>query len=135
VLMASTGTTQVFISYSRKDRQIVDKLVEEIKQLGYAVWIDRDSPGSQRYAAKIVRAIRTSRLVALMCSQNAFQSDHVTREVYLAGDYKKPFIAFQLDSTEFPDDLILFVSGFPRVPAAAIDSQHLRSEIARLLAA
>jgi hypothetical protein len=91
--------------------------------------------GSHRYAAPIVRAIRMSKLVALMCSQNAFSSDHVIREVYVAGDCKKPFIAFQLDPTELPDELLYFVSGFPRVSVATIDPQQLRSEIARLFAA
>jgi hypothetical protein len=80
-----------------------------------------------------VRAIRMSRLVALMCSQNAFASDHVICEVYVAGDYKKPFIVFQLDSTEFPDEIIYFVSGFPRVSVATIDPQQLRSQIAQLV--
>ena len=98
------------------------------------VWIDREAKGSQRYAAPIVRAIRTSRLVALMCSQNAFTSDHVVREVYVAGDYKKPFITFELDSTQFPDEILYFISGFPRIPVASMDPQRLRSEIARLVA-
>ena len=125
VRAASNGAPQVFVSYSRQDGPTVEQLVQQIEQLGYPVWIDRQSAGSQRYAAPIVRAIRTSRLVALMCSQNAFASDHVIREVYVAGDYKKPFIAFQLDSTEFPDEILYFVSGFPRVPVATIDRQQL----------
>jgi hypothetical protein len=124
---------QVFISYSRLDGRVVDRLARQIEQLGYVIWIDRQSPGSQRYAAPIVRAIRTSRLVALMCSRNAFASDHVIREVYVAGDFKKPFIAFQLDPTDFPDEVLYFVSGFPRIAVAAMDTQQLRSEIARLV--
>ena len=135
VRAASNGAPQVFVSYSRQDGPTVEQLVQQIEQLGYPVWIDRQSAGSQRYAAPIVRAIRTSRLVALMCSQDAFASDHVIREVYVAGDYKKPFIAFQLDSTEFPDEIFYFVSGFPRVPVATIDRQQLYSQIARLVAA
>jgi len=135
VPMASNGAPRIFVSYSRRDGQTVEQLVQQIEQLGYGVWIDRQSTGSQRYAAPIVRAIRTSRLVALMCSQNAFMSDHVIREVYVAGDYKKPFITFELDSTEFPDEILYFVSGFPRIPAAGMDPQRLRSEIARLVAA
>jgi hypothetical protein len=79
-----------------------------------------------------VRAIRESRLVALMCSAHAFTSDHVIREVYVAGDYKKPFIAFLLDPTEFPDQFLYFISGFPRITVAALDREQLRSEIARL---
>lgn len=130
---AADAIAQVFVSYSRQDGQTVDRLVEQIKQLGYTVWIDRQSTGSQRYAAPIVHAIRTSRLVALMCSQHAFASDHVIREVYVAGDNKKPFIAFQLDRAEFPDEVQYFVSGFPRIPVAALDAEQLRSEMARLV--
>jgi TIR domain-containing protein len=132
-LAAAGDTPLVFVSYSRQDGRTVEHLVKQIEQLGYEVWIDRHSTGSQRYAAPIVRAIRTSKLVALMCSQNAFASDHVIREVYVAGDYKKPFIAFQLDPTEFPDEVLYFVSGFPRVPVERVDLQQLRSEIARLV--
>jgi hypothetical protein len=126
---------QVFVSYSRQDGSAVETLVKEIEHAGYAVWIDRHSTGSQRYAAPIVRAIKSSRIVALMCSRNSFTSDHVIREVYVAGDYKKSFIAFQLDHSEFPDEVQYFVSGFPRVQLEALDVQQLRSELARLVAA
>jgi hypothetical protein len=125
----------VFISYSRQDTRTVDRLVNQIEASGYGVWIDRESSGTQRYAAEIVGAIRTSKLVALMCSQNAFSSDHVIREIYVAGDYKKPFIAFQLDMTEFPDEVHYFLSGFPRVPIASIDQKKLQSTIAGLVGA
>jgi hypothetical protein len=123
----------IFVSYSRQDGQTVDQLVQVIEQAGYTVWIDRQSTGSQRFAAPIVKAIRMSKLVALMCSRHAFESDHVIREVYVAGECKKPFIAFQLDPANFPDDVLYFVSGFPRVPITALDVQQLRTEIARLV--
>ena len=128
------ATTQVFVSYSHEDLAAVDRLVQQIEGMGYAVWIDRLATGSQRYAAPIVRAIRTSKLVALMCSQNAFSSDHVVREIYVAGDLRKPFIAFQLDQSDIPDDVLYFVTGFPRIPIRSVNPQQLRSEIARLIA-
>ena len=128
----SRAPAHVFISYSRLDDREVERLVKEIERAGYTVWIDREASGSQRYAGSIVRAIKTSDMVALMCSQNAFSSDHVIREVYVAGDFKKPFIAFQLDRAEFPDDVEYFVSGFPRISVTALDPQRLRSEISRL---
>jgi hypothetical protein len=129
-----SSQTRVFISYSHKDGPAVYKLTHQIEQMGYPVWIDRESTsGLSRYAANIVPAIKTSRLVAVMCSQSAFASDHVIREIYLAGDYKKPFIAFELDSTEFPDEIRYFLSGFPRIPIAKIDIQSLRLEITKLI--
>ncbi len=68
-----------------------------------------------------------------MCSRNAFDSDHVIREVYVAGAHKKPFIAFRLDSASILDESIYFPSGFPRIPASDIDPTIPRSEIARLV--
>jgi hypothetical protein len=124
----------VFVSYSRKDTHKVDQLVNQIEQFGLKIWIDRQSTGSQRYAGQVVSAIRASRLVALMSSENALSSDQVIREIYVAGDNKKPFVIFQLDLTEFPDDILYFVSGFPRVSVANLNQQQLHSEIARLVA-
>ena len=130
----SNGRPWVFISYSDKDSQIVDQVANEIRQLGHTVWMYSQETGPQRFAARIVQAIRQSKQVALMCSQHAFASDHVIREVYVAGDFKKPFIIFQLDPAEFPDELLYFISGFPRVLVSPIDAQQLRSQIANLIA-
>jgi TIR domain len=135
VFVSSNAASKVFVSYSREDEGTVEALVKQIEQFGYPVWIDRESTGLQRYAAAIGEAIRTSKLVALMCSRNALASDHVVREIYLAGDYKKPFIVFQLDPTELPDEVRYFVSGFPRVPIAKMDPRTLQSEIQRLMVA
>lgn len=134
---ATPDVPSVFVSYSRKDRRPVNRLVKQMEQLGRRVWIDSrlgssKRYGSQRYAAEIVYAIRKSRVVALMSSQNAFASDHVIREVYVAGDLKKPFVVFQLDPTEFPDEVLYFVSGFPRIPVTTLNQKQLRSEMARL---
>jgi TIR domain len=132
---ANADGLQVFVSYSHLDAKAVDRLVQQIEGMGYGVWIDRATTGTHRYAEAIVHAIRASKLVALMCSHNAFASDQVIREIYLAGDFKKPFIVFQLDPTDFPDEVLYFVSGFPRIPIASVDPHQLRTEIARLIAA
>lgn len=123
---------QVFISYSRQDARTVEDLVRVMEGMGYPVWIDRASAGAQRYAAPIVRAIKMSNVVALMCSRNAFASDHVIREIYVAGDYKKPFIAFLLDPTEWPDEVRYFLTGFPRL-TIDVDANRLQAEIARIV--
>ena len=123
----------VFISYSRLDTRTVEHLVKRIENAGHEVWIDREAGGAQRYAASIVRAIKGAHIIALMSSRNAFASDHVMREVYVAGDYKKPFIVFQLDQAEFPDEVLYFISGFPRVSVGALDQEQLQTEISKLL--
>jgi TPR repeat protein len=127
-------SSQVFVSYSRTDCDVVDQLVAQIEKLGYTVWIDREEQSAQRYAASIVAAIRKARLVALMCSQHSVASDQVVREVYVAGDYKKPFVIFQLDTTEFPDEFLYFLSGYPRISAADVNIARLRAQIEKTMA-
>jgi hypothetical protein len=39
---------------------------------------------------------------------------------------------FQLDHSEFPDEVLYFVTGFPRLSVTAIDAQGLRTELSRL---
>ena len=125
----------IFVSYSRRDAAAVETLVKDIEQAGHRVWIDRDAEGAQRYAAAIVSAIKNAELVALMGSRNAFASDHVIREIYVAGDHKKRFLVFQLDQSDFPDEVLYFTSGFPRISTAALDHQRLRDELSRLVLA
>jgi hypothetical protein len=128
-------SSQVFVSYSRADSNVVDRLVTQIEKLGYTVWIDREEQSAQRYAASIVAAIRNARLVALMCSQHSVASDQVVREVYVAGDYKKPFVIFQLDSSDFPDEFLYFLSGYPRISAADVNFAKLRAQIEKAIVA
>jgi TPR repeat protein len=122
-----------FVSYSRADSSVVDQLVAQIEKFGYAVWMDRKDQSAQRYAASIVGAIRKAHLVALMCSQHSVASDQVLREVYVAGDYKKPFVVFQLDSTDLPDDFLYFLSGYPRIRAADLNIAKLRAQIEKTM--
>lgn len=134
---AATGPGHhVFVSYSQRDAEKVKQVVKQIEAAGYRVWIDSNISGAaQRYAAQIVKAIRGSKVVALMGSQNSFGSDHVVREVYVAGDLKKAFVVVQLDDADIPDELLYFITGFPRVKASESAPDRMRSEIARYVAA
>lgn len=124
----------LFVSYSRKDERVVDRLVRELEHAGFKVWIDRSAVGgSTRFAGQIVQAIRQARVVVLMCSRNSFNSDHVLREVYVAGDCRRPIVSLELDGSAPPDDFLYFTSGFPRLPVAGLASGALKSTLARFV--
>jgi hypothetical protein len=135
---AAPGDT-VFVSFSTKDRPTVDAVVDAMKGEGIAPWIFTGSQDadSGRYAIRIVRAIKASRKVAVMCSDNAFRSDEVVREIYVAGRAKKPFVAFFIDREPVlenaPEDFEYFLTGFPFVPVRGRDQKELRSDIRRVL--
>ena len=59
-----------------------------LEEHGVTVWRDEDRIlGGQYYGEQIVHAIAHSRVVMLMCSPQAFQSDNVHREVLLTWDH------------------------------------------------
>ncbi len=100
----------VFVSYARKNSDVVYPLVASVESLGRKVWIDRDDiQAGENWAVLIVRAIKSSGTFCLMCSADAFASDNVRREIYLADKYKRPMLPVRLDATEPPEDFEYFL--------------------------
>lgn len=102
----------LFVSYARLDTETVSPVVDVVEENGYQVWIDRGeiTPG-ENWAGEIVRGIKSSNGVMIMCSPNAFQSDHIKREVYLADRYEKPMLPIYLEPAEAPEDFEYFFAG------------------------
>lgn len=100
----------VFVSYSRRDGEVVYPMVAEVEAAGREVWIDRDEiQAGVSWAGTIVRAIRASDTFCLMCSAEAFQSDNVRREIYIADKYKRKLLPVRLDFAEMPEDFEYFL--------------------------
>ena len=97
---------QVFVSYARHDAEQVLAIARLLEQEGATVWRDQEHIlGGQYYGEQIVHAIAHSRVVMLMCSPEAFQSDNVHREVLLTWDhYHRRYIPVWLcPTTEIPE--------------------------------
>ena len=118
---AETDELHLFVSYSHDDGTQVFPIVEEVEQLGHTVWIDREQlHGGVSWAGRIVRAIKASRGMCLMCSERSFASDHVRREVYLADKYKKPLLPVRLDNAAMPEDIEYFLIDRQWIDATAL---------------
>jgi len=103
-------TPDVFISYAHADAEAVYPIVDLVEASGRSVWIDKAGmKAGQGWAGTIVRAIKASEMVCLMCSAASFASDHVRREVYLADKYRKALMPVRLDRAEMPEDIEYFV--------------------------
>lgn len=100
----------VFVSYARANSDVVYPLVAIVESIGRKVWIDRDGiQAGDNWATLIVRAIRSADTFCLMCSEDAFKSDNVRREIYLADKYKRAMLPVRLDSSEPPEDFEYFL--------------------------
>ena len=98
----------VFISYSRKDSQIVKQFVNEITSAGYKVWIDKKGiSGGDAYQSKIVDAIDNSAIVLFFSTADSNASQRVIDEICYAQSINKTIIPIKLDDTRYNREVIL----------------------------
>lgn len=106
-------TDAVFVSYARANQGAVLPVIEAAKRAGRKFWLDQQGgiAAGDGWAGEIVRAIRGAPGVVVMCSQAAFESDHVKREIYLADRYKKKLMPVFIEAAEPPEDFEYFFAG------------------------
>jgi len=108
----SPAAAMLFISYARADSASVKRVVQVVKGAGREVRIDKGgiAPG-ENWAGEIVCGIKGATGVMVICSPNAVESDHIKREVYLAGSYKKPMLPVFIAVAQSPEDFEYFFAG------------------------
>lgn len=75
----------LFISYSRKDSEVVRWAVSRLEAAGYTVWMDRtELLGGTPWQRVIPREIRSAEALLLMLTPNAVTSEWVRREFFYA---------------------------------------------------
>jgi formylglycine-generating enzyme required for sulfatase activity len=78
------GQPCIFVSYSRKDRDITQRLVSDLHQSGAEVWVDVDGIQSGNFMQAIDKALAACDWMVLVLSPNAIASDYVPQETYTA---------------------------------------------------
>lgn len=87
----------VFISYSSKDKDYADKVLQELERNGIDCWMaPRDIPGGSYYAREIPHAILSCSVFLLILSDYAQTSDYVLRELDYATANKKEIIPYEI---------------------------------------
>lgn len=89
--------TDIFISYSKHDKDLVFSICNYLEKNGLTCWIaPRNIPPGTEYAAEIIKGIEGCKLFLLMYSDTANQSQHVLREVGRAVHRNVPIIAYRI---------------------------------------
>jgi TIR domain/Domain of unknown function (DUF4062) len=84
---------RVFISYSSKDKKLVDQLFVQFKQSGHAVWLNTESiPKGERWHDEMVKGLGETDLLILVVSKDSMASRWVTEEWKTFLDTKKKII-------------------------------------------
>jgi len=101
----------VFISYSSKDRQAAFAACAILESRGITCWIaPRNIPPGTTWAEAIMEAMRESRIMVLIFSAHANESEQIKREVERAVARGMPIIPVRLESVLPQKALEYFIS-------------------------
>lgn len=97
----------VFVSYARKDEEVVMPDVELLRRAGCSVWYDRDIKPGEDWIPAISQHVVSADAVLVFVSPNLLQSDFVERELCTAITYKKRIIPVFIDPVPLPPDWVM----------------------------
>jgi hypothetical protein len=101
----------LFISYSQPDRDAAFALVQRLEVRGISVWIaPRDVSPAADWAAEIIDAISSARLMVLVFSGSSNDSGQVRREVERAVHKQLPILPFRIEDVLPSKSLEYFLS-------------------------
>ena len=116
----------IFISYSRKDAEIIDRIEQELALYGMTCFIDRSgiNPGED-YAEVISKALFESELMLFVWSENSNQSKETANEVALAIDFEKQVVPFKIGKFQADYKLAYRLVRFNRIDALTYNEQKI----------
>ena len=99
-----TQAADVFVSYSREDKDRVLGLVSQLRAAGVSVWIDQGGiDGATQWGEVIVNALDGAKVLLLMVSESAVRFAHnVLKEVVLVSERKGNILPVLLEPTTIP---------------------------------
>ena len=101
----------VFISYSKRDKQKADAVVAGLERSGIRCWIaPRDVTPGKTWGQEIVKAISDSKIMVMILSEAANKSSQVVREVERAANEEVIIIPFRIDDIDPTGDIAYFLS-------------------------
>lgn len=106
----------VFISYSRKDKEVADYICDVLKENGIEYWIDKEGVYSSfNYKELIVDAIEVSKAVIFISSASSNSSINVIREIGYAVNMNKPILPVMLDDAPYAKSIRLDISDIDQI--------------------
>lgn len=107
---------EVFISYSRKDKDIADFVSNVLKDNSIKYWIDKEGIySSSNYKELIVDAIEVSKAVIFISSENSNASINVIREIGYAVNMNKPILPLMFDDAPYAKSIRFDISDIDQI--------------------
>jgi hypothetical protein len=98
----------IFISYSSKDQDIAETICKALESRGNTCWISsRDVRAGDNFQEAIVRALRGAKVMLLVFTANANNSDEIKKELVLAGRHQVTVVPVRVEDV-VPNDAFTY---------------------------
>jgi hypothetical protein len=101
-------SSSIFISYSSSDQKVAETICDALQARGFACWIScRDIGPGENFQESIVKAIRAAKLMLLVFTSNANNSNEIKKEIVLAGRYHLTVVPVRVEDV-VPNDALAY---------------------------
>jgi adenylate cyclase len=115
----------VFISYSREDKERVLDLAARLRAAGVNLWIDQGGiDGATMWGEEIVNALQRAKVLLLAVTPAAARSHNVAKEVVLVSERKGHILPVHLEPTTIPASLKYPLAGIQHIEFFQGDSNE-----------
>lgn len=123
-----------FISYSSKDKVIVEQLVNILISCGIAYWKAPEMiPAGSNYAKEIPKAINNCDIFLLVVSEASQNSIWVEKEIDTAIGYRKKIIPVKIDAIALSDMYRFYLNNVQIIEADVYDDGQIPAEVQETL--
>ena len=93
--------SSIFISYSSKDEKVAERICAALEAKGLPCWVaSRDINPGENFGESIVAAIRNAKVMLLVFTKNANNSDEIKKELVLAGHNRLTVVPVRVEDVE-----------------------------------
>ncbi len=93
----------IFVSYSKKDRQQAYRIVDDLLAAGFEIWIDRSLEIGDKWEETVEQELQAATDVIIILSQNSLKSKWVMHESSMAYALKKNLFPVLIEAIEVED--------------------------------
>lgn len=123
----------VFISYSRKDEELVKKIRAALTQANISYWIDKEEiKRGTSYAKAISQAVYNSKILLFIWSEHSNNSENTANEISLALEFEKNIVPFKISKKLGPSDMTYHLLKLDRIDACPFESHHIQELVASI---
>ncbi len=126
----------VFISYSRRDSKLVEKVCESLTAAGISFFIDKEGiSAGANFPEVLARTIDSATIFLLIAGENAYKSKFTKAEILYAFNHKRSgcIIPYIIDDTPMPSDLEFLLGNVNWVYASKCPVADLPVEVKKAL--